>query len=289
MVVKKTRLDDLKINEAYVLSYPPRPELCRKVEIQLRQFPLIVINKKNEIIAGIDFYHYFKAKDETGEIEVLKGDFTTKEALFLNFNLKNKLIGLNLYEKVIFVKKIIGRAGNAEIYANTDLGININRELLDKLRLVSGSDFKDILINERVTLKSALRMCDFEKEDRKPLCDLFAAACFSSTQQLKILEMTEEILFRDKISAADMIEKLKISDYFEAEKPQKRIIDEIFKYRFPVYSEKESQWRKTIADLRLPANVTVSHYPFFEKKQVDVRISLPDPVGLKKVVSRIKT
>ncbi|MCK5057320.1 MAG: hypothetical protein KAT34_11730 [Candidatus Aminicenantes bacterium] len=289
MVVKKKRLDELKINEAFLLSYPPRPELGEELKKQLFDFPLIVINKKNEIISGIDFYHYFKAQKEAGEIDVLQGDFTIKEALFLNFNLKNKFFGLNLYEKLIFVKKIGNLAGKPEIYAKTDLDINLNRELLDKLEYVSGSEFKEILIKERVTLKSALMLCDFEKEDRKCLLDLFAAVYFSTSQQLKILEMTEEILFRDKISAADMFKKLKIGEYFKAEKPQKKILDEIFKHRFPVYSKKELEWKRAINDLHLPGNVKISHYPFFEKKQVDVHIALQDPVELKKIVSRIKT
>ena len=289
MVVKQKRLNELKINEAYLLSYPPRPELCEELKKQFFDFPLIVINKKNEILSGIDFYHYFKEQKETGEIDVLQGDFTAKEALFLNFNLKNKFFGLNLYEKLIFVKRIVNLAGKPEIYAKTGLDINISRELLDKLEDVSGIEFKEILIKERITLKSAFMLCNFKKEDRGCLFDLFAAVYFSTSQQLKILEMTEEILFRDKVSAADMFEKLKIREYFEAEKPQKKIIDEIFKHRFPVYSEKECEWKKTIKNLHLPDNVKISHYPFFEKKQVDLHISLQEPAELEKIITRIKT
>jgi len=289
MVVKKKRLDELQINEAYLLSYPPRPDQCEELKKQFFDFPLIVINQKNEILFGIDFYHYFKAQNEAGEIDVLQGDFTVKEALFLNFNLKNRFFGLNLYEKLIFVKKIVNLAEKPEIYAKTGLDININRELLDKLEYVSGIEFKEILIKERITLKSALMLYDFKKEDRGCLLDLFAAVYFSTNQQLKILEMTQEILFRDKISAADMFNKLKIREYLEAEKPQKKIIDEIFKHRFPIYSEKELEWKKAIKDLHLPDNVKISHYPFFEKKQVDLHISLQDPAELEKIVTRIKT
>jgi hypothetical protein len=263
--------------------------LCEELKKLFCDFPLIVINQYDEIIFGVDFYHYFKVQKETGEIEVLQGYFTPKEALFLNFNLKNKFFGCNLYEKLVFAKKIVNLADNSEIYGKTALDININRELRDKLEYVSGSEFKEILITERITLKSALMLCDFNKEDRGCLIDLFAAVYFSTNQQLKIVEMTEEILFRDKISAAELFEKLKIREYFGAEKPQKKIIAEIFKHRFPVYSEKELEWKRAITDLHLPDNVKISHYPFFEKKQVDVHISLQDPAELKKIAARIKT
>lgn len=289
MVIKTIKIHNLNINEAYVLSYPPRPELCEKLEKQFFDFPRIVINQQDEIIFGIDFFLYFNAQKETGEIDVLQGDFSDKEALFLNFNLRDRFFGLNLYEKIIFVKKIVNLAGKPEIYARTGLDININRELLNKLEDVSGSEFKEILIKERITLKSAFMLCNFKKEDRGCLLDLFAAVYFSTNQQLKILEMVEEILFREKISAADMFKKLEIRDYFEIEKPQKTIIDKIFKHRFPVYSEKECEWQKAIKDLQLPDNVKISHYPFFEKKQVDVRISLQDPAELEKIITRIKT
>jgi hypothetical protein len=289
MVIKKIKLIDLRVNDKFLLSFPLRPELYKELKKQFFDFPLIVINKNNEIVSGIDFYHYFKELEDSGEIDVLEGDFSDKEAIFLNFNLKNKFCGLNLYEKLIFVKKIIDFAGKSEIYEKTGLDINVNRELLAKLAAVTSSEFKEISIAGKISLKSALKLSDFEQKNRTILIGLFNRVYFSTSQQQKILEMAEEILFRDKSSMAEIFEKLNPGQYFDEEKPQKKIIDDIFKYRFPIYSKKEQEWQQEIEDLKLPGNIKMSHYPFFEKKQVDLHISLQDPVELKKIISKITT
>lgn len=289
MVIKQVKWSDLRVNDRYVLSFPPRPELYKELTNQFFDFPLLVVNPENEIISGIDFYYYLKSLGNPGGIDVLQGHFNDTEALFLNYNLKNKFCGLNLYEKLIFVKKITPLAGKPEIYKKTNLDVTINRELLDKLDRVTGSEFMKILTGERVALKSALRLCDFGQADRTVLIELFDRVYFSASQQLKILEMTEEIVFRDKCPLQEVFGKLDVERCFEEEKPQKKIIDAVFKYRFPIYSEKEKEWQQELKDLKLPGNIKISHYPFFEKKQADVHISVPDAGELKKIILKISS
>jgi hypothetical protein len=73
----------------------------------------------------------------------------------------------------------------------------------------------------------------------------------------------------------------------ELERPQKEIIEALFKYRFPIYVEAEAQWQKEIKALNLPGNIKVTHYPFFEKKQMEITIQVPDAVELKKLIEKI--
>ncbi len=319
MELKKIKISDLKTDDKFLLSYPLRPEIYGELKKRLSPLPFIVIDKHNEIVFGRDCYEYLRSLDKDGEIEALQGDFTGKEALFLNYNLKNKSWGLNLYEKLIFVKKVIGltaardnrdlaalspeadaaaRAGAegknrlviiAEIYEKTDLDIDIDNALLDKLEIVTGSEFVELLTQDKIALKSALKLCDFAGADRGCLSALFLRVHFTASQQLQLLEMTEEILFRDKTSLAGIFEKLNLEDLLRLEKPQKIIIGEIFKYRFPAYAAREQEWRKEIKELKLPANIKVAHYPFFEKKGVDIHIAAPNLEELKKIIAKIKS
>ena len=289
------KLDELKAADKFLLSFPLQPELYYQLWEKFAPLPLIVVNQQNEILFGIDFYHFLKLKN-AAEAGVIQLDIPDKEALVLNYNLKEKFTGLNLYEKLVFIKrwtastpyKDMPPAEASEIYGKTGLDIAVNRELLEKLDMLLSTVFRDALINEHINLKTGLRLCNFHQEDSEVLLDIFARVPFSSSHQLKIVEMAEEILFRDKCTMGAVFEKLNIEQYMDMEKPQKKIIDELFKYRNPIYTEAEKKWQEEIETLDLPDNIKVSHYPFFEKKQLELTIHLQDAGELKKMIEKIK-
>jgi hypothetical protein len=286
MKIENIKLNDLKAVDRYLLSFPERPGLYGELREKFAGLPFIIVNGENEIIFGSDYYRYLKSKNAE-DVDVVRMDISVKDAVILNYNLKEKLTGLNLYEKLVFIKKITPLAEVAEIYRKTGLDITIDKELSNKLDMLLGNAFKDALINEAVTLKSALNVCDFQAGDRKVLIDLFVNVSFTASHQQKILEMAAELIFRDKCPLAEIFEKLEISRYMEMEKPQKAIVDGLFTYRYPVYTEAEKQWQEEIKGLDLPDNIKVTHYPFFEKKAVEVTIHLEDIAELKTIIGKI--
>ena len=288
MNIKNVKLVDLKPADKFLLSFPLRPELYYELREKFAHLPLIIINQDNEIVFGIDYYRLLESR-RIPETAVLQVNISEKDALILNFNLKEKLTGLNLYEKLAFVKKVIPLAEQSEIYQKTGLDITISTELLEKLDLLLSTAFRDALMNEHISLKSGLKLCVFQPEDCDVLLELFGRVSFSTSHQLKILEMTEEILFRDKCALEDIFEKLAIWQYLEMEKPQKKIIDELFKYRYPTYTEAEEKWQKEIKNLRLPDKIKVTHYPFFEKKQMELTIRIQDTEELKKLIEKLES
>lgn len=287
MEIKKLKLDELSVVETYNLSFPLKPELYNHLREAFAHLPLIFINDTGEIVFGVDYYRYLHSKGET-YADVIQADVSEKEALFLSFNLKERLTGVNLYEKLVFVKRIIPMAEPPEIYRKTDLDITINRELVEKLDLLVSVDFRMNLVEESIGLKTALKLCDFNSEDREDILELFSRIPFSSSFQLRLVEMAEEILFRDKCSLTDVFNTLGIENYMEREKPQKQIVDAFFKHRNPIYLERESQWENELKGLGLPDNIKVTHYPFFEKKDMEVTISLKDAGELKHLIEKIK-
>jgi hypothetical protein len=287
MEIKNVKLAELKPVDKFLLSFPLRPELYYELREKFAHLPLIIINQENEIVFGIDYYRLLESR-RILETAVLQLNIHGKDALILNYNLKEKFTGLNLYEKLAFVKKVIPLAEQSEIYQKTGLDITINTELLEKLDLLLSTAFRDALVNEHISLKSGLKLCDFLPGDSDVLLELFGRLPFSSSHQLKILEMTEEILFRDKCALEDIFEKLGIRQYLEMEKPQKKIIDELFKYRYPTYTKAEEKWQKEIKNLRLPDKMRVTHYPFFEKKQMELTIRLQDVEELKKLIEKLE-
>lgn len=287
MQIKSVKLADLKVVDKFLLSFPLRPELFHELWEKFAQLPLIIVNKENEIVFGIDYYRWLESRMRL-ETTVFQIDISDKDALILNYNLKEIFTGLNLYEKLVFVKKVMPLADETELYQKIDLDITINNELLAKLDLLLSTAFRDTLVNEYISLKSGLKLCDFPPGDSDVLLELFGRVPFSSSHQLKILEMTEEIVFRDKYPLEGIFEKLGIWQHMEMEKPQKKIIDELFKYRYPTYIEAEEKWQAEIKNLRLPEKMKVMHFPFFEKKQIELTIQFQDVKELKELIKKLK-
>lgn len=271
MEIKKIKLKDLKVEDLYILSFPIRPEIYNELKIKFPHLPFIIVNKESSVIYGIDSYYFFKSNGFK-EVSVLEMDLSKKDALFLNYNLKERFYGINLFEKFIFIKKILNYSEKNEILRRTNIDLDISKELLEKLDLITSNEFKDVLIDNKITFKTIIRLCDFKKEDRKDIIALFNRVSFSYSYQIKILEMLEEILFRDKSSIKEIWEKLQIYKYLNLEKPQKKIVEEIFKFRYPVYTEKEREWQREVKNIKLGENMKISHYPFFEKRQIELKI-----------------
>jgi hypothetical protein len=287
MEIKQVKLADLKPVDKFLLSFPLKLELYRELWETFAPLPLLIINREEEIVFGMDFYRLLESQ-RILEAPALQMDLPDKDALILNYNLKNKFTGLNLYEKLVFIKKIMPLAQVPEIYRKTGLDIAVNRELEEKLDLLLSTAFRDALVNEHIGLKAGLKLCRFSPGDCDALLDLFGRVPFSSSHQLKILELVEEILSRDKCPLETVFTKLNLEQALELERPQKKIIAELFTYRYPVYQEAEEKWHKEMKALDFPDHVTVSHFPFFEKKQLELTIRVQDTEELKKLLEKIK-
>ena len=282
MEIKKIKLKDIKLDNLYIISFPIKPEIYDELKIKFPYLPFIIVNKEGSVIYGIDSYYFFKSNGFK-EITVLEMDLSKKDALFLNYNLKERFSGINLFEKFIFLKKILNYSEKNEILRRTNIDLDINKKLLEKLGLITSDEFKDVLIDNKITFKTLIRLCDFKKEDRKDIVALFNRVSFSYSYQIKILEMLEEILFRDKSSIKDIWKKLQIYKYLNLEKPQKKIVEEMFKFRYPVYTEKEREWQREIKKIKLGKNMKVSHYPFFEKREIELKIFFQNIDEIKKM------
>lgn len=285
MQLKNLKLNLINPDEFFRLSFPLRPKTYNVLKTRFPGFPVLIVNKSKIIIFGLDFFYYLKKR--VAIHPVLQLNISDKEALILNFNLKNKIFGLNLYEKLVFLKKIKSLADREELYKRTDLDLPINQELLNRLDIITGKELKKVLIKERITLKSALRISQFEKEDRKSLVGLFEDITFTSSHQVQLLDMVEEIKFKDKSSIGQILDRAGIDKLAVQEKPQKSILSKLFKLRYPKVSEKESQWNSEIRQMNLPSNFKVLHYPFFEKNQVELRITVSDLEKLKFLMGKL--
>jgi hypothetical protein len=287
MKITHVKVTDLKINEKFNISSPLIPKRYSDFKIKFPYLPAFIINNSNEIIFGFDFFTYLIKQNPEAQVLAFQPDIRDYDALILQFNLKNRLWGHNLFEKLLFIKKISPAINKQNLFKQTDLDIKVNPALLKKLDLLTSEIFKKILENEKIHLKTALKLCDFNIPDRTVLIDLFNKIIFSSSHQQKIIELIQEICFRDKCPVGETFQKLHIDLLFKNEMPQKKILEKILRHRFPEYSKEEEIWKRKIQKFNLPNNIKINHSPFFEKKQIELMISLTDSGRLEEILEKL--
>lgn len=248
-------------------------ELRQEQAKKYAALPMIVIGENNSILGGHEFYRLFQAQGAE-RVTVLAGEISRAEALCLNFNISNALFSLNLLEKLRFTQRALTVLNPQDIYRRVDLALNINKNLRARLDILLGEEFRHVLSHDLVNLKTALRICDLEYGDRKAIINLFEQIPFTSSQCLHILEMLEEISFRDKMPIEEIVKQIGLGTLLKEKRPQPSVLDALAKRRYPMYSQAEAEWKTRVKSLNLPGNVKVSHAPFFEKKNIEVTTSL---------------
>ncbi|MCP4149475.1 MAG: hypothetical protein GY757_17135, partial [bacterium] len=124
-------LNDLIATEGYRLSYPLQPQLYEEFKSKFYDFPFLIVNLKKEILFGLDYLEYLKSSGAQNTV-ALQMDLEGTDALFLNYSLKHKFTGLNLYEKLVFIKKTAA-CDKSVIYRDTELDIAIDKNLLQHI------------------------------------------------------------------------------------------------------------------------------------------------------------
>ena len=286
MVIKTINISDLVINDFFSISVPVKPDSYPNFSRQCPQLPAIIVNKNNHIIFGIDFYYHLK--DNSDSVTVLQLDIPDLDALSLSFNLKSKLLSVNLLEKLVFIDKILPLTTADDLYQRTGLDIPVDENLRAKLPQLLAPEFAELLISERVSFKTGLKLVDMAQKTRHLLINLFLLLPFTHSQQKQIIDLAEDILFRDKCSLAEVFDRLDIYGKQKTEKAQKKIISALFQDRYPQYSKREEDWHDQLDQWQLPAPIKVDHFPFFEKEEIVLSIKIKDLQQLKETLTTLK-
>lgn len=280
-------LSELKLEDTYNLSHPVRPDRFQRFASRFPGLPGIIVNQHDAVIFGTDAYHFYRSR-KISRVRVMKINASPREGLFLNFNLKEKLLGLNLFETLVFLKRALPLSSLGEIRENTDLKIAVNAELIARLPLLTGPEFLPILTGDRLHLKSALRLCSWKREDRRPLIAFFNRFRFSRSHQLQIIDVTEELMFRDQLSASRVLAKLGPRTLDPARNPQTVILQRMESLRYPEVQKVREKWNREVKKLDLPPDIQINHPPFFEKKKIRLSMTLTDLKALESLLEKIK-
>ncbi|MDR2728692.1 MAG: hypothetical protein LBB56_06120 [Chitinispirillales bacterium] len=119
-----------------------------------------------------------------------------------------------------------------------------------------------------------------DNEDKNVIAGFFEKIPFTRQTQREIAEWVPEIAYRENTSVKNILDGEDISAILQSEKlnnPQKsqKIRDELYKKRFPLYSQMQTKWKKTAAAVNPnPSKVQFIPSPGFEKKRLEIKVTV---------------
>jgi len=282
MRIEKVRISSLIREDEFIISALPDPELHLTFINRFAGLPPIITDNEMTMVSGYDSYQFFL--DNGNEYcDVLISPLDKKDALFLSYNSRAVLKPLSLYEKLRFLKNIIRYSEIQEIYQRTGIGIRVDDKLISLLPELTGDIFREMLSADLISLRTAVRLCSFEKDDREALLKLFAVVRFSHSNEQNILDMADEICFRDKCDLAEVFLRIDLDSLLRKKEPAEEVLTSISRLRYPAYTVYEKEWKEKIGKIKFPFRYTIQHSPFFEKKGIELRLFLDSIEKIKEI------
>jgi hypothetical protein len=249
--------------------------------------PLLIVDKAHRLVWGHDYRRWLHGKGQKNAV-IFMADVAPAAALFLNFNLSNRLFGLNLYEKLLFIRKISGLCPCAEIQRRAELDFPLNDALIGHLDTLLNVSFRPLLAGGQLGLKAALRLAEIAVPDRRALLGLFKAVKFSESHQLQVVQVLEETSFREKKSFARILAAAALSALLKLEMPQQKIMEALNRLRFPAFSQHESEWRKWQKDKAVPGRLVLAHEPFFAGEAIQISLTAKNRLEAEELLRKLK-
>jgi hypothetical protein len=271
------RLADISPADDYALSCPSRPERYAGAEERFPGLPLLVVDGRDRVVCGHDYLPLLLRRGESG-CRALRVDLDAVGALLLNYNLTNRLFGLNLCEKLLFVSKISPLLPDAEIQRRAELGFAIGEALKRSLDVLLSDPFRPGLAAGRIGLKTALRLAEMGSADREALLAVFASCGFSESQQGLLVQVLEEIGFREKKTLPALLADHRLDGLLTEEMPQKKFLAALHGWRYPAWEKREKEWEAWRKKTPAGNDISVRHAPFFEREEVQVTLTLKNRV-----------
>ncbi|MDY6844975.1 MAG: hypothetical protein SVW57_12895 [Thermodesulfobacteriota bacterium] len=251
------------------------------------------------LVAG--YKRYLVLKDSQGFVNALiykQCELKDLDALFLSLNDNITSRGLNEVEKSSVLHKLKNyyHISDDDLISNILplLNISPHKNTLDLYMRVNDldSEIKHALAFEGLPMKVALKLLEFEKEERIFLFSVVRRLKMGMNKATEFLELSEDILQRDQISIQTLWDKIAaqgICEDYRLSNPQKgdEICVRLKRIRFPRLSIKEDTFFEYIRALKLPPHMKLIPPKYFEGTTFKVKFAFENTSELKGAVDKL--
>ena len=132
-----------------------------------------------------------------------------------------------------------------------------------------------------------------DTEDKNIIAEFFEKISFTRQTQREIAEWVPEIAYRENTAVKDILEGENILAILHSEKlnnPQKsqKIRDELYKKRFPVFSQMQTKWKKAAAAVNPDSSkVQFIPSPGFEKRRLEIKVTVENGEEARKLFNSL--
>ncbi|KPK28609.1 MAG: hypothetical protein AMJ61_01925 [Desulfobacterales bacterium SG8_35_2] len=200
-------------------------------------------------------------------------------------------------EKAIFLQKITPIADEEKIIREFLPRLGLSPDSFSLQKTLNLLEFEDPildaihqgLINEVVAHDLML----LSPQDRMVLFNIIATLRLSFSFQKKLLSICLELAGRHNMSIATLLDNDEVHDILHhqnANPPQKtkNLMFWLSRKHMPRYSQAAEEFRRFIAAMRLPQNVSVAHAPSFEDESMTLSIIYPNRKSLQNAWEKIR-
>ncbi len=281
------RPSDIVTDDVYAFTYPPAPERWQGIAARFPGLPLLVVDGERRVVCGHDRLALLRRSGEA-RFSVLQVDQPAAECLLLSYNILERLFGLNLYEKLLFIKKISPLLAAAEIQRRAGLGFALDDELRLRLDILLSAPFRSCLAAGRLGLRTALKLAGQDEADRLAQLEIFQACGFSESRQWQMAQMLEEIAFRDKRLIATVLAGLGLPSLLRGEMPQEKVLAALQARRYPELTRREKEWRAWRRKAEAGGGLVLAHAPLFAGEEVQVTLAVKNREAAEKLLRQLK-
>jgi hypothetical protein len=280
-------LSDIGPDDVFAFSYPHLPERYAGLAEKFPGLPLLVVDSTQRVVSGHDYRLLLLQRGEL-RARVLQVDLSAGEALLLNYNILNRLFGLNLYEKLLFIKKISSWCSMADVQRRAELNFTLDDHLRQNLDRLLVEPFRFCLAAGRLGLKTALMLAAMAENDRLAAIGMFGVCRFSESQQMQVMQLLEETAFRDKKTLGEILAAAGLTMLLQQEMPQKRIIEALQAARYPLNAKMEDGWQAWRKKMAVGRSLSLAHAPFFAREEVQITLTVKNRAAAEKLLGKLK-
>jgi hypothetical protein len=281
------RRADVSPADAYAFSYPHLPERYEGISEKFPGLPLLIVDPVRRVVCGHDLLLLLRQRGEA-QAAAIQVELALADGLFLNYNVLNRLFGLNLYEKLLFVKKISPWCATEEIQGRAELDFPLNDLLRQRLDMLLAEPFRLCLASGRLGLKPALKLADMGEDDRLALIGIFRACRFSTSQQTQVVQLLEETAFREKRPVREILSSGGLCGLLEREMPQKIFLEALQGLRYPALRKMEIAWNGWKTKAAAPGGPSLSHAPLFASDEIQITLTAKNRAEAEKLLGLLK-
>ncbi len=139
----------------------------------------------------------------------------------------------------------------------------------DLLKIAHIQAFYDLIRDEKISMKTALRMTDFNKKDSDIFVEVFSRIKTSSNKQLDIITYSKEIAARESGDIFNLFQSKEIKEILEHENPDQGfkgnlLRSYLYQRRYPTVSNVRTQFADAVKKLKLNTGMKIEAPRDFE-------------------------